>query len=182
MANLIKDGKWINNDLWQIIEDEQDVQDYSIVSLTRWQEHKESLQALAEDGKLGVWLDSHESPDLLDDECHLFALIAVNFPVFTDGRGYSTARLLRQRHFYKGELRAVGDVLIDQLYLLQRIGFNAFSMREDQDIERVLKSFKPFSNAYQSDVHETRPLFRRRQVADRLEGLSNTEDSKLETV
>lgn len=179
MAKLIKQGQWINDDPWQIIEDEQDIQDFSIISLTRWQADKDSLQALASSGKLGLWLDSHESPDLLNDECHLFTVIAVNFPVFTDGRGYSTARLLRQRHFYKGELRAIGDVLLDQLYLLKRVGFDAFAMREDQNMERVLQSFKPFSNAYQSDVHETRPLFRRRQVVDRLD---STHERALETV
>src|SRR5690554_3978517 len=169
MAKLIKQGQWVNNDPWHIIDDEQDVQDYSIVSLSRWQDNKDSLTEAASAGKLGIWLDSHESPDLIEDDCHLFAIIAVNFPVFTDGRGYSTTRLLRQRHFYEGEIRAVGDVLIDQLYLLQRVGFDAFLMREDQDIEDVLKFFKPFSNAYQSDVLETRPLYRRRQVADALE-------------
>lgn len=169
MPKLIKQGQWINNDPWQVINDEQDFQDYGIVSLNRWQESKGELKEAASAGKLGIWLDSHESPDLIEDDCHLFALIAVNFPVFTDGRGYSTTRLLRERYYYEGEIRAIGDVLIDQLYLLQRVGFDTFLMREDQDIEHALNFFKPFSNAYQSDVHETRPLFRRRQAADALD-------------
>ena len=97
----------------------------------------------------------------------LFSLCCYRFkfPVFTDGRAYSGARLLRERYFYKGEIRAIGDVLIDQLYLMNRIGFDALALRDDQDIELALCSFAPFSFTYQSDVLETRPLWRRRPAS-----------------
>lgn len=165
MPKLIKDGQLVQDDAWQVIDDEQDIQDYSIISLPRWQENKEALLIHAQAGKLGVWIDSHENVDSIGDDSSSFTLIAVNFPVFTDGRGYSTARLLRERYTYQGEIRAIGDVLVDQLHNLQRVGFDSYLMREDQELEDVLRFFKPFSNPYQADVRETKPLFRRRDKA-----------------
>lgn len=165
MAQLIKHQQHLTNDPWHFVANEDAIADFGIITLKRWQENRDELLAKVNEGVLGIWLDSDETADLLGDDVPLFALIAVNFPVFTDGRGYSTARLLRERHFFKGELRAIGDVLIDQLYLLNRIGFDTLALRDDQDLERALLSFRPFSFSYQSDVHETRPLWRRRPVA-----------------
>lgn len=162
MAKLIKNREFKANDPWRVLEDEEAVVDFAIVSFKRWQENKAELAAKVQEGLLGIWFDSIETADLLEEDVNSFALIAINFPVFTDGRGYSTARLLRERHGFKGELRAIGDVLVDQLYLLDRIGFDALALRDDQDVELALKSFKPFSYAYQSDVNDPRPLWRRR--------------------
>lgn len=162
MAKLLKNRQLVANDPWQVIANDAEVKDFSIISFQRWQAEKESLLAKANEGLLGIWLDSVESPDLIEEDASTFALIAVNFPVFTAGQGYSTARLLRERHGFKGELRAVGDVLVDQLYLLDRIGFDALALRDDQDVEFALNAFKPFSHAYQSDVNDPRPLWRRR--------------------
>jgi len=83
-------------------------------------------------GKLGVWIDANEGPEALAGDVQRFPLIAVNFPKFGDGRGYSIARLLRERYGYKGELRAIGDVLHDHLYFMEQCGFDAFALREDQ--------------------------------------------------
>ncbi|MBU2038989.1 MAG: DUF934 domain-containing protein, partial [Gammaproteobacteria bacterium] len=83
-------------------------------------------------------------------------------PKFSDGRGYSTARLLRERHGFKGELRSVGDVLIDQLFFMNRCGFNSFALRDDQDLNDALAAFATFTVCYQNDVNDQRPLFRRR--------------------
>lgn len=97
----------------------------------------------------GVWL---QADDVLEDLVpHLaeLQLVAVHFVRFTDGRGYSVARLLRERYGYEGELRAVGDVLRDQIYLLHRCGFNAFSLRSDQSAEAALEAFKDYSVSYQ---------------------------------
>ena len=74
----------------------------------------------------------------------------MHFPAFTDGRGYSTARLLRQRYGFKGELRAFGDILHDQLYELGRCGFDSFALREDQDPVEALRAFDEFSESYQA--------------------------------
>ncbi len=77
-------------------------------------------------------------------------LIAVDFPKFTDGRGYSIAYNLRKRLGYTGELRAIGDVLRDQLFYMQRVGFNAFATRPDRSIHDALKGLTDFSEAYQA--------------------------------
>lgn len=90
------------------------------------------------------------------------ALIAVAFPVFTDGRGYTLGRLLRQRYGFRGELRAVGDIMVDQLEALRRCGFNAMALREDQDMAVALRALHTFSAHYQSDATESRSLLEKR--------------------
>lgn len=89
-------------------------------------------------------------------------VIAVSFPAYGDGRGYSIGRLLRERHGYKGELRAVGAVARDHLQLLERCGFDAFELREGEDADAALDGFDDFSEAYQASAAQPVPLFRRR--------------------
>jgi uncharacterized protein (DUF934 family) len=89
-------------------------------------------------------------------------LIALCFPVFSDGRAYSSARELRQNMGYAGEIRAIGDVLRDQLFYMHRCGFNAFALRDDQDLELALSAFADFREGYQASVDRPDPLFRRR--------------------
>lgn len=134
-----------------------------IVPLAAWLAQKDAL--LARNGKTGVWIDSHEEVEQLGSDAGKFALVAVNFPAFTDGRGFSTARLLRERYGYTGELRAIGDVFKDLLYYMQRCGFNAYSVREDKDIGEALKGLTDFSDGYQVAVDQPVPLFRRRNAA-----------------
>lgn len=83
-------------------------------------------------------------------------------PAFTDGRHCSTAYLLRNRYGYKGEVRAIGDVLRDQLFSYLRVGFDAFALREDKDPLDALKAFEEFSEVYQASTDQPLPLFRRR--------------------
>lgn len=131
----------------------------------------EEWQASAKGADLAPWLPSDvELTDELAAELASAPLIAIDFPVFTDGRGYSIARLLRERYGYQGEIRAVGDVLIDQLFYLSRCGFDAFSLREDQIVEDALRALKTFSRSYQPGVDSTEPLFRRRlrEASERL--------------
>src|SRR5690606_14015984 len=119
MAQLIKKGQLVTSDEWQRLDDEAVMADYSLISLQRWQDNAESLAPLAQAGKIGLWLNSEDTADRLGDDCRQCSIIAIEFPKFSDGRGYSTARLLRERHGYRGELRSVGDVLIDQLFFMQ---------------------------------------------------------------
>jgi uncharacterized protein (DUF934 family) len=107
-------------------------------------------------------LEPGDDPAAVAGRLGAAARVEVNFPKFTDGRGYSIARLLRERHGYKGELRAVGDVLRDQIFYLSRCGFDAFLLREDQDAEEALAALHDFSEAYQASVERPEPLFRRR--------------------
>jgi uncharacterized protein (DUF934 family) len=105
-----------------------------------------------------------EEDDLTEVAAHLAhtGLIAVHFPRFTNGRGYSIARLLRGRYGYRGELRAVGDIMRDQLFYLRRVGFDAFELRADQACEQALHAFEDFTQPYQASSDEPTPLFRRR--------------------
>jgi uncharacterized protein (DUF934 family) len=134
-----------------------------IVPLSVWQTHRVGL--LARTGRTGVWLQPSDEPGDLLAAPPLPELIAVRFPAFTDGRGLSTARLLRERYGFRGELRAIGDILRDQLFELARCGFDAFALRADQDIAAALAAFDDFSEAYQAASDRT-PLFARRFAAD----------------
>jgi uncharacterized protein (DUF934 family) len=89
-------------------------------------------------------------------------VIAINFPRFGDGRGYSIARLLRERYGYKGELRATGEVARDHLHAMAQCGFDAFELREGEDPQEALAAFGDFSETYQATVAQPQPLFRRR--------------------
>lgn len=129
-----------------------------IVPLKVWQAQRAMLQNRAE---LGVWLASNERPEELKGEVDKFNVIAVDFPKFADGRGYSIAYNLRARLGYVGELRAIGDVLRDQLFYMQRVGFNAFAPRPDKNIHDALKGLTDFSETYQISVDQKLPLFRR---------------------
>ena len=88
------------------------------------------------------------------------ALIEVTFPAYTDGRGYSSARILREQG-YTGELRASGDVLIDQLVQMQRSGFDSAVLRADQDAAAAEVQFSRFASFYQGDARTIAPLFAR---------------------
>ena len=134
-----------------------------IVPLALWQQRREPLAARP--SRLGICLDSHEEPAAIAEDLKLFGVVAVNFPKFTDGRGYSTARLLRERYGWKGELRAVGDVFRDQLFHLASCGFNAYALREGEDPLDALTAFRDFSDTYQATVEQPLPLFRRRRLA-----------------
>ena len=196
MANLIKHEK-IAADTWQRLERAADgslpgipATGDIIVPLALWQASASALLGRST-GQLGVWLDSNEDPAQVADSLEAFSLIAVNFPQFTDGRGYSTARLLRERYGWTGELRAIGDVLRDQLFYLTRCGFDSFLLAEGQNVpqgdllrgapqedllrgapqedllrgvQEALTAFGDFSDAYQTSVERPLPLFRRRHA------------------
>lgn len=131
-----------------------------IVPLQVWQAQREQLQARTD---IGVWLASNERAEALQEDLAKSAVIAVDFPKFADGRGYSIAYHLRVRLGYRGELRAIGDVLRDQMFYMKRVGFDAFAPRADRDIHEALKSLSDFSLSYQASVDEAQPLFRRVQ-------------------
>ena len=111
---------------------------------------------------IGVWLDSHEEPEILAGVVNELPMIAVNFPKFSDGRGYSIARLLRERLSYRNELRAVGDVLLDQLQFMKRCGFDTYVLRADKDINKAARCLNFFTQGYQAATDTDEPLFRRR--------------------
>jgi uncharacterized protein (DUF934 family) len=131
-----------------------------IVPLSVWLAQKETLSARAE---LGVWIAADERFESLKGDSDRFGVIAVDFPKFSDGRGYSIAYNVRKRLAYTGELRAIGDVLRDQLFSMSRVGFNAYATRQDRSIHDALKGLTVFSETYQASVDQPLPLFRRKE-------------------
>jgi uncharacterized protein (DUF934 family) len=133
-----------------------------IVPFSWWQANRERLIAGA--GKYAVCINGgHEVEEVSRDLGH-FVLIALEFPAFKDGRCYSHARLLRERYGYQGELRAVGDVLRDQLYYMERCGIDSFEVRADKNIEDALKAFSEFSVKYQTAADQAVPIYKRRSA------------------
>ena len=165
MQKLIKDGAIVDN-IWTLIaKPEADASvDLSaqniLVPLQVWLSNKSQLQSRKD---VGVWLDSDETAEQIAADAQSLPLIAVNFPLFMDGRAFSTARLLRERYGFNGELRAIGNLIRDQLCYLRRCGVNAFAFANpDIKLEAALKSLNDFSEYYQASVDQPLPLFRRR--------------------
>jgi uncharacterized protein (DUF934 family) len=129
-----------------------------IVPLAVWLAQHETLAARS---AIGVWIGADESADAIKSEFDQFGVVAIDFPKFTDGRGYSIAYKLRKRLGYKGELRAIGDVLRDQLFSMHRVGFDAYATRADRDIHDEVKGLTVFSETYQASVDQDLPLYRR---------------------
>jgi uncharacterized protein (DUF934 family) len=94
------------------------------------------------------------------------ALVVLQFPKWTDGRAYSQARVLRVRHRFGGEVRAVGEVLVDMLPMLQRTGFDTVQLRHDQSIEAAVRALGYFGGHYQGDLHQPKPAFARDLAAE----------------
>lgn len=108
-------------------------------------------------------LEAGDDPGALAASLGRLKIVAVNFPKFGDGRGYSIGRLLRERYGYRGELRAVGEVARDHLYFMAQCGFDAFELRAGEDPQEALDALNDFSEAYQASVARPLPLFRRRR-------------------
>lgn len=166
MQNLIKNNT-VSEDNWTILKEATGpevlrvVQGKNfIVPLKFWKLFRTELDDYT--GEIAVWLNSDETVAEIGDEMHSLPLIALNFPVFSDGRSYSNARELRTHFNYQGEIRAIGDVLRDQIFYMASCGFDAFALRYDQDPEECLKSFNDFHTSYAATVTNPQPLFRRR--------------------
>ena len=161
MPKIIKDSQVVNDD-WLIVEaTETGIPEgvSLLLPFTLWQTHSNTL---AHRKDIGVWFDSEEMPTAEDaNALNALPLIAIRFPVFTDGRGFSIARLLRERFHYTGELRAFGYVLRDQLCYMKRCGFNSFVLQEHANIEAAAESLRDFTEFYQTSVDQPIPLFRR---------------------
>lgn len=131
---LLKHGKQVP-DPWQRALDDAPIPGDGpvLVDLARWKSERDAL--IARGAPVGVRLRPGEEPAEIADDLAQLALVALDFPAFKDGRAYSSARVLREQLGYAGELRAVGDVLLEQLHLMDRVGFDAFEIASD-DPER----------------------------------------------
>lgn len=164
MRKLIKNGT-VLADQWTLIEEDGvDIAALAdkklLIPLNSWLEQKESLTDRKDE--IAVWLNGHDDPALLENDFGSLPLLAIHFPGFMDGRGFSTARLIRERYNYSGELRAIGNFIRDQLCSLRRCGFDAFSLPEEIEIDGAFSSLNDFSEYYQAATDEPSPLFRRR--------------------
>ena len=167
MNNLIKlsdsGARLAPKDPWTLIR-EQDGELPTgplILPFVRWRQ----LQATGDPQNMslhGVWLGPDDELEGLELWLHLLPLVALDFPSFRDGRAYSQAYLLRTRMVWKGELRAIGDVLRDQLSHMRQCGFDSFAVRADKSANDALKGLAGMSVLYGRSAIEPRPLFRRR--------------------
>ena len=134
-----------------------------IVHLDQWRAHRDELSQ--RDSALGVRLKSDESPELIAEDLNRLAVVALEFPAFRDGRAYSYARILRERYGFRGEVRAVGDVLREQLHFMLRTGFNAFEIAGDDPLGQVRAASEDFTVWYQpTDDGRATALQRRHQT------------------
>lgn len=152
MPRLICDGK-ITEDDW-LAPNPDELLPHHIPTLAQWEQ-------LADKTGTAVQLEPGDGVGPLLGALDSISLVAVNFPVFTDGRGFSYARELRERG-YRGELRAVGQFIADQLHYLARCGFNAFQFEPEGALEEALPQLTVFSEHYQASTEQPLPLFRRR--------------------
>lgn len=145
----------IGDDPWTLVRDLESPlpKGKVILPLARWLENPQQN---------AVWLGPDDEVEGLKPWFGELPLIALDFPSFRDGRAYSQAYLLRTRLGWTGELRAIGDVLRDQLSHMRQCGFDSFAVREDKSAEDALKGLAGMSVLYGRSVIEPRPLFRRR--------------------
>lgn len=173
MPELIKNGRIVPDD-WQVVSPAEHEAPEAvalpagkiIVPLAVWRARRDELAARPD---TGVWLTSSDDPtDIANDVADL-TVVAIHFPKFADGRGYSTAILLRTRYGYTGELRAIGEVLRDQFNYLGRCGFDALQPAEGrytrEQLASALASLADFTEPYQASITPAEPLFRRARRA-----------------
>ncbi|MBU3556875.1 DUF934 domain-containing protein [Polynucleobacter sp. Ross1-W9] len=133
-----------------------------LAPFTWWLEHHHEADviALAKNGQIGVWFatddDILKHADIVEAGKTVWPLVAAHFPIFRDGRSFSTAALLRGRFAWQGEIRAIGDVLIDQLLQGARVGFDSFALRPDQKLDVALKQFDLYSVTTQNSWRDKR--------------------------
>ncbi|HAC80014.1 MAG: DUF934 domain-containing protein [Candidatus Binatia bacterium] len=120
-----------------------------IISLERFRAEHDALEKRA--GRLGVEIPNDIFADEVLGELETVDLIAIDFPIYRDGRGFSTARLLRRGGF-TGELRATGNVLRDQIAFMERCGFDAYQVAPGKSLEQALEGFEDFSVTYQDAI------------------------------
>ncbi len=150
------------HDAWHAVSGEDGPQPHpspclnALLSLEQWHAVRDHWPR---DIRVGVRLGNSVDVETLEADLPRIALLALQFPKWTDGRAYSQARLLRVRLGFAGELRATGEVLVDMLPLLQRTGFDAVQLRHDQSLDAARRALGFFAQHYQGDVSQPQPIF-----------------------
>jgi uncharacterized protein (DUF934 family) len=157
MPKLIKQGQFVANS-WMVAEKGaiEISCDFTLVHINDW------AQATQANKTCGLWMDADDSINQLPSTFKTIPVIAINFPVIMDGRGFSLARQIREQKEYPGELRAIGQFFQDQVFMMKRCGFDAYLVPDDADLESYQTTFGLLTDYYQAAVDEPIPLFRRR--------------------
>ena len=166
MPKLTKHGELLA-DSWQVVAKDStptlaELSDGQWLVHIKW--YLDNQSELTSLDNIGVWLDADDEAESVASLVNQMAIIGIKFPVFTDGRGFSIGRTIRERYNFSGELRAIGNFMQDQLFYLKRCGFDTFVVDDNADVESMVTSLKDFSDFYQAAVDQPVPLFRRRQV------------------
>jgi len=136
-----------------------------LVPFTWWLEHHHEADIITKsrNGQIGVWFaaddDILKHADVIEVGKKVWPLVAAHFPIFRDGRSFSTAALLRDRFQWQGEIRAIGDVLIDQLLQGARVGFDSFALRPDQNLDVALRQFSLYTVTTQNSWRGSRTTY-----------------------
>lgn len=161
MPELIRNQEFVTDE-WTYLDDQVAIpaEGRLIVSWDRWlRECKDDPKLAVE--RVGIVASGDTEPEVLGPHVDRLALVALRIPKFADGRHYSTARLLRERYGFEGELRAIGDVVPDQIFYMRRVGYNAFELPAGPRAEAALAALDTFSVTYQGAARG-RPLHRAR--------------------
>ncbi len=158
---LIRNEAFVEPDFPTVADDEALPEGPAIVSLERWQAEREALRA--RNTPIGVRLKSGQEPSVIADDLDKLAVVALELPIFRNGRAYSYARLLRERYGYKGEVRAVGNVLRDQFHFMVRCGFDALEVADNITPEIWAENVGVFSYSYQPATDGREPVLSLRQ-------------------
>lgn len=158
---LIRNGKFVADDFATVGDEDALPEGAVIVSLERWQKEREALAA--RNTPIGVRLKSGQEPSAIAGDLDKLAIVALEFPAYRNGRAYSYARLLRERHGYMGEVRAVGNVLRDQFHFMVRCGFNALEVADNITPDIWAESVGAFSFSYQPASDDRQPVLSLRQ-------------------
>ena len=169
MADILKNGQ-VQDDAWQILRPEADADLTTIdvpagqwvVPFALWQAQSATLKSRSESQhNLAVWLSPDDDLIEVAEDFAQWPLVAIDFPKFTDGRGYSIAWRLRHHFNYDGELRAIGNVLVDQLFFMLRVGFDTLALDPKVSAATAERHLTPFPDTYQGSTDNPTPLFRR---------------------
>ncbi len=166
MQKLAKDGSIADNQ-WSVIEKDASVElndlesGFWLIHASAFSAHIESLGPKE---NVGIWIDSEDDVESLQTQIEFTSVIAINFPIFADGRGFSLAQALREELQYKGEICAIGNFMEEQLFYLKRCGFDSFIIPDGADIDALKLILEDFSDNYQGSSIEPKPLYRRKQL------------------
>ena len=156
MTKLLKDGAFAEDIFAPLADDAALPEGPAIVSLARFQKDRDAL--LERNIPLGVRLQSHENPESLGADVNRLSLVVLEFPKFRDGRAFSWARMLRTRLGFKGEIRAVGDFLLDQMNYQKRVGFDAWEVPDQFTVQMFQHALAEMTDVYQPSADSRKTI------------------------